>query len=469
MTVNATYTPAQYTGNAITTAFSFPYQYFTASDLIVNLFDTTAGANVSPQPALNGGATYDYTVAGVAGFSYPTNNVVEFASATITFNNAPPANYRITLTRSVPQTQVANLLDNAKLPASSVNAVFDRLTLITQQLLSLNGFTLQAPTNDPAGLNYTLGNASARANTLIGCDTAGNIISVGGTPLPTALVALDMPRVNAAGTAYELRTPAQVIADLFGSSTGTGAVVRSTGATIAAALLSGTFTGTYTLGGTPTIPNGSIIQVAAINLKIEDGSDTTKVIQLDASGITSGQTRTYKGPDHNGTLATQDGTEVLTGKTYDTTGSGNVFKVGGNTVSSVASLQGVLSQSQLYTAIAAAVNFNTVADTQFTITLPTGFTRWTLNSCRIDGAGVSLTTAQFGLFSGAGGTGTAIIASGTPCTVSTASENTTNNAQSQGQSIANASFNFATVQFRITNPQGVAAIGNVALIITPLP
>lgn len=245
-TVNATYTPAQYTGNAVTTAFSFPYQYFASSDLAVNLFDTTAGANVSPQPVLNGGATYDYTVTGVAGFSYPSNNVTEFASATITFNTAPPANYRVTITRAVPQTQGANLLDNAKLPASSVNAVFDRLTLLTQQVLSSLGFAIQAPTNDPTGLNYTLPAASVRANQQLGFDASGNVTVAATSAFPGTLVALDMPRVNAAGTAYELRTPSQIITDLFGGSTGSGNVVRANGGALVAPALGTPASGTLT-------------------------------------------------------------------------------------------------------------------------------------------------------------------------------------------------------------------------------
>lgn len=338
----------------------------------------------------------------------------------------------------------------------------NRLTRLVQQVFGWTKRGLRLDESDAADSVAPIPALASLAGQVLGFDNSAPPKPVGYPvavpPAPTG-AALSMLRINATQTAYEFRTAAEVIADLFGDSTGTGPVVRSASATF-----SGTLAGTY------TIPNTVSIQVAAINLAIEDGTDTTKVLQLDVSGITHGRTRTLSAPDHDGMIATQDGAETLTHKVFDTAAAtGNALKINGNAVSTVASLQGIVGQSQVYTAIAPAVNFNAVGDTQFTIPLPTGFTRWTLNSCRIDGASVSLTTAQFGLFSGAGGTGTAIIASGTPCTVSTASENTANNAQSQGQSIANASFNFATVWFRITNPQGVAATANVAIILTPLP
>ncbi len=51
MTVSATYAPPQYQGNGATTSFAFPFQFFAPSDLVVNLFDTGANVNVTPQPA----------------------------------------------------------------------------------------------------------------------------------------------------------------------------------------------------------------------------------------------------------------------------------------------------------------------------------------------------------------------------------------------------------------------------------
>lgn len=55
----------------------------------------------------------------------------------------------------------------------------------------------------------------------------------------------------------------------------------------------------------------------------KDESDATKIFQFQASGITTGNTRTYTVPDYNGTLATLAGTETFTNKSIS--GSANTF------------------------------------------------------------------------------------------------------------------------------------------------
>lgn len=136
----------------------------------------------------------------------------------------------------------------------------------------------------------------------------------------------------------------------------------------------------------------------------------------------------------------------------------------------VANVQGMLSAANvLY--ITANVNFNSAnTDTAFTITLPTGFTRYLVSSVRIAGASGTLTTATAGLFTGAGGTGTAIVTGGSAITINTASENTNNNAQNFAVTTGNTfSINAATLYFRVANPQGSAATANVVIVINPLP
>jgi hypothetical protein len=119
---------------------------------------------------------------------------------------------------------------------------------------------------------------------------------------------------------------------------------------------------------------------------------------------------------------------------------------------------------------ATGVNFNSAnTDTAIAITIPTGFTRYRISSINLSGASASLTTATCGVFPSAAGAGTAIVASGTVISVSSASENTNSNSQALTiVSGANISFTHTTIYFRVQNPQGSAATGNVIVNIQPL-
>ncbi len=121
---------------------------------------------------------------------------------------------------------------------------------------------------------------------------------------------------------------------------------------------------------------------------------------------------------------------------------------------------------------ATGINFNSGnTDTTIAITLPTGYTRYVIQSVRVYGASQTLTTATFGVFTSTGGGGTAIVASGTACTVSTATDGTSGNLQ--GPTIA-AAFSFSVagfpnLYFRVQNAQGAAATGNVLIALIAMP
>lgn len=212
-TVSSTGSQVVYTGNGATTAFAVPYPYFTASDIVVTLFNTTSNATVTPAPVLNGSGTYDYQLSGVSAYSYPVNNVTEYTGGTITFNNAPPATYQINITRNVPATQLLNEIDNAKNPSSARNSELDKLTMLIQQQANRTIAALQFPITDPQGLSATLPPAAQRANQAAMFDSLGN--AVAGLPTPGGVpVSAAMQPVLAAQTlplarqAFEL-SPAQ--------------------------------------------------------------------------------------------------------------------------------------------------------------------------------------------------------------------------------------------------------------------
>lgn len=122
-----------------------------------------------------------------------------------------------------------------------------------------------------------------------------------------------------------------------------------------------------------------------------------------------------------------------------------------------------------YLTAAELVDFNVANnDWQFPIVFPAGTTRYRVLFAQIYEASASLTTATVGLFSGAGGTGVAIIAGGTAVTVSTGADATNNNFQSiLGNGTT--SFTVPTLYFRVGTPEGSAATALVVLNIIFLP
>lgn len=116
--------------------------------------------------------------------------------------------------------------------------------------------------------------------------------------------------------------------------------------------------------------------------------------------------------------------------------------------------------------ISRTIDFNTVGDTIIPISLPDVYARYFLDSIRINGASGIISTATFGLFSAASGGGTALISSGTAITITTNAENTANNAQINNGP-TDRTFNFSTLFFRITNPQGTAKTANVQIVLAP--
>lgn len=111
-----------------------------------------------------------------------------------------------------------------------------------------------------------------------------------------------------------------------------------------------------------------------------------------------------------------------------------------------------------------------VANTDFAIpiTMPTGFSRFRVTGIWISGASQTLTTTTVALFSAPAAGGTQVITS-TALTINTSVENTNNNYQLIGAPNPNTQcYNFATLYFRVMNPQGAAASANVLLQVLPL-
>jgi len=81
-----------------------------------------------------------------------------------------------------------------------------------------------------------------------------------------------------------------------------------------------------------TLDNSTILTIQDSNLTIQDNVDTTKQLKIQASGITTGTTRTLTAPDADTTIVGTDTTQTLTNKTLS-----------GNTASSLVNGSGTLN------------------------------------------------------------------------------------------------------------------------------
>lgn len=135
----------------------------------------------------------------------------------------------------------------------------------------------------------------------------------------------------------------------------------------------------------------------------------------------------------------------------------------------------IATQIGMMSASVTAVNFNSAnTDNAITITLPPGYTRFTMWRVYIDHASASLTTSTFGVFTSSGGAGNALVPAGTANTISTASDNTTNNMMVGNLAINVSSVSASlptpnTIYFRVGTAQGSTATADVTLLYVPMP
>jgi hypothetical protein len=182
MTISATGRRYEYTGDGVTTAFSFPRPFSANADIKVYLVLIATGA-----PTLQTIATH-YTLSGAG----------NPAGGTVTMLSAPSSAYKVVIFADTDATQNLDLDSVSSWPMTSIEAAFDRLTVMTQEIWDRLTRTVNAPRERMAGFDYTL-------------------------PLPEAGKRLG---INSTATAFELLAAA-------GASwvTGAGAPAGGTGVT----------------------------------------------------------------------------------------------------------------------------------------------------------------------------------------------------------------------------------------------
>lgn len=186
-----------FSGSAGVGPYAFTFPILTQTDIVVYKNSTKLTLTTD----------YTVTINGTNGTGSVTLVVAATASDTITIIGA----------RAIQRT--TDFVTAGDLAASSLNEQLDGLTIMVQQLAEENKRTMKAPPYDPEAvedggiLNMQLPTKASRAGKVLAFDTDGNP-SAGAASLPATLTATYYPRVNTGGTAYELRSPASVRADI---------------------------------------------------------------------------------------------------------------------------------------------------------------------------------------------------------------------------------------------------------------
>ena len=165
MTVASELNRVVYTGNGVTTAFAVSFPFQSASDLIV--IETVIATGVQTAKTL----TTHYTISG-------TTDLLGYYSSggTVTAVVAPAATVRWTIYRAPSMVQSLNLSENNALPAESLEAQLDYLTMLIQRVSDRVNRSLRQPDGDSANV-VELPSAVVRANTYLAYDTNGNPVA----------------------------------------------------------------------------------------------------------------------------------------------------------------------------------------------------------------------------------------------------------------------------------------------------
>ena len=279
MTVqNSTYR-ADYNGNGSTAAFTVPFYFLDPTHLEVILTDTTT--NLSTYPVLNS----DFTVAGTG----------VTAGGTITFSVAPASGVKVSILRDAPYTQLTHFVENDPLPAASLEATLDLLTMQNQQQQEQLGRAIVLDAS-VTGVDPTL--PPSTPSQLLGFDATGAKLTTypatGTTPAalidPTvitngdALVAVKQPATGAIGTTQHAKNKEHISVLDFYANGVSGPMVDPTGVVDSTLGIQAAINYCVANGVTLRLPAGTYKITGTLSIvgrlrMIGDGNQTT-IIEL---------------------------------------------------------------------------------------------------------------------------------------------------------------------------------------------
>ena len=165
MTVASELNRVVYTGNGVTTAFAVSFPFQSPSNLIV--IETVIATGVQTAKTL----TTHYTISGT------TDSLGYYSSGgTVTAVVAPASTVRWTIYRAPSMVQSLNLSENNALPAESLEAQLDYLTMLIQRVSDRVNRSLRQPDGDSANV-AELPSAVVRAGHLLVFDANGDPVA----------------------------------------------------------------------------------------------------------------------------------------------------------------------------------------------------------------------------------------------------------------------------------------------------
>lgn len=200
MTVASSTDRATFPGNDATTVFPLPFRFFANSDIQASLVTNATGV-LTP---LTLGTHYTLSGAGEP-------EVDGNATGKLTMLTAPTALQSLFVQRVLPLTQPTDIVNQGRFFPEIHENVFDRLTMIAQQVGGEAEGAIRVAVGDPEPTR--LAPAVSRANQLLGFDSSGNPIAVAPTSGSASDLALSLansidPAKGAGQVGYKGRTVA---------------------------------------------------------------------------------------------------------------------------------------------------------------------------------------------------------------------------------------------------------------------
>lgn len=190
MTISSEISRVDYVGNGATSVYPYTFKILSESDLLVTVRDTNDAESTLTYPS-------NFTVTGVGESSG--------GSITLLAGNLA-SGYAITIRRQLTLVQEADIRNQGAFYREVHEDVFDRLTMVDQQLHDENLRTLKIPESEVGTVtNTVLPAASSRANKILGFDSSGNPSTYTSIPVGSLAVSSYMETLLDDGTAQVAR------------------------------------------------------------------------------------------------------------------------------------------------------------------------------------------------------------------------------------------------------------------------